>query len=546
MEKLAKIFYVLIAVILLVLGCGDPSTARSEKDEDIPEIVDEDMDQDIIFTETDPNNTDQEVIDEDAAIPENCGNNILDPEEGCELGETQICSNIGTFTTAAEVPCLPDCSGWDVSLCSTCGNGIKEDAENCEIGGIIDCGLIPNKNYKAGVTTHCNATCSGWDETLCTTLSCGNGQLDEGELCEQGSSIDCSSISSKYKAGDTTTCNIGCTAWNDIEDCTLVSCGDGVTNVGEICDGDSLACEAVPNANYVAGGVAYCNSSCNGWDGSQECELCGNGVTDEGEECDDANSFSGDSCSPDCTNTMAFVSKGSFMMGCNPEVEQNCSYDALPYHKVTLSDYWIDKYEVTVGQYRECITAGACNNSDAQMQHYASAAFPLPTAGKDNYPMTLVTRAGAQAYCNWVGKRLPTEAEWEKAARGTDERLYPWGNSPDSTNQAYAILPSEQQTPNKQEVTPPRTLGASPYGAYDMLGNVAEIVADCYQENWYGQSNVQDPTGPKAQSYGSCPCNIRGGSYNLGYKYTTHSRKAESCLDLTHMLLPNIGFRCSK
>jgi len=172
----------------------------------------------------------------------------------------------------------------------------------------------------------------------------------------------------------------------------------------------------------------------------------------------------------------ATVPAGPFMMGCNASVDSDCHEDEKPYHQVTLPAFTIDLHEVTGSEYAACSAAGVC---------------PAADTSQSNGPVVLTTWSAASAFCTWKGKRLPTEAEWEKAARGTDGRIYPWGNSaPDCTRAQTASCGG---TPGPVGAHP---AGASPYGVLDMAGNVWEWVADWYQTDYYAQSPSESPPGP--------------------------------------------------
>jgi formylglycine-generating enzyme required for sulfatase activity len=189
------------------------------------------------------------------------------------------------------------------------------------------------------------------------------------------------------------------------------------------------------------------------------------------------------------------IASGSFMMGCNSAVDSECSANENPYHSVTLSAYSIERTEVTQASYQACITAGSC----------ATPACDWMPATKASYPVTCVTWQDAANYCGWANARLPTEAEWERAARGTDGRKFPWGNAAPtcsllnyaSCNVGTVIVGSYSN-------------GASPDGVLDMAGNVTEWVADWYSATYYGSSPSNDPTGPASSTgYRSS----RGGSF---------------------------------
>ena len=183
---------------------------------------------------------------------------------------------------------------------------------------------------------------------------------------------------------------------------------------------------------------------------------------------------------------MVFVPAGEFIMG-SPEGEGND--DEHPLRTVYLDAFYIGKYEVTNAEYKECVDARACDppsptSSSSHDSYYGSPVY-------DDYPVINVSWYDAKAYCDWKGVRLPTEAEWEKAARGTDGRKYPWGNEFDS----YKCNTYEPDVGDTTEVGSFPD-GASPYGAYDMAGNVEEWVADWYDADYYGKATARNPQGP--------------------------------------------------
>ncbi len=204
--------------------------------------------------------------------------------------------------------------------------------------------------------------------------------------------------------------------------------------------------------------------------------------------------------SPKDGMTMVYVPAGDFLMG-SPDGEGDP--DEHPQHTVYLNAYWIDQTEVTNAMYEKCVTAGACtapsdNSSFRRDSYYGNTEY-------DNYPVIYVSWYQANTYCQWAGRELPTEAQWEKAARGTDGRTYPWGNqAPDSTLANY--------NGNVEDTTEVGSYpaGASPYGALDMAGNVWEWVADWYGENYYASSPTNDPAGPASGDYRT----VREGSWN--------------------------------
>lgn len=200
---------------------------------------------------------------------------------------------------------------------------------------------------------------------------------------------------------------------------------------------------------------------------------------------------------------MVYVPAGNFLMGLNDSDEY--ALDSLkPQHTVYLDAFWIDKIEVTNAPYRTCFDAGSCKEPGCWNDHYYNA---------PDQPVICVSWKQAQTYCEWAGARLPAEAEWEKAARGTDARLYPWGDQrPDCSkaNFYWRSTPEGDGWCAGRPSTAGPIVGASPYGALDMAGNVREWVADWYDEDYYAASPAQNPSGPTSGRYKV----IRGGSYD--------------------------------
>ena len=183
---------------------------------------------------------------------------------------------------------------------------------------------------------------------------------------------------------------------------------------------------------------------------------------------------------------MVAVPSGSFWMGCNEEIDLDCAPDEYPYHEVFLDAFAIDRTAVTWADYEACMADGECAAPDPT--NAFGAPCLLPTGGA--HPMSCVDWFAASNYCQGHGKRLPTEAEWEKAARGTDGRLYPWGNDVPTCNEAIVGGCGGTQPVGSVPA------GASPYGALDMAGNGFEWVADWYAASYYVESPPNDPTGP--------------------------------------------------
>ncbi len=202
---------------------------------------------------------------------------------------------------------------------------------------------------------------------------------------------------------------------------------------------------------------------------------------------------------------MMYVPAGTFTMGWD-EGKPN----EQPEHKVYLDAFWIDQTEVTVGEYHKCVDAGVCSHPQ-QAVHVQRDSSETRRSYYDNenyynYPAIFVNPIQAGIYCEWAGRRLPTEAEWEKAARGTDGRLYPWGN--EEPNSGLVNYNSDVGDTTEVGSYP---LGASPYGALDMAGNVWEWVSDWYNADYYSDSPKKNPTGPETGEFYI----ERGGSFKM-------------------------------
>jgi formylglycine-generating enzyme required for sulfatase activity len=251
---------------------------------------------------------------------------------------------------------------------------------------------------------------------------------------------------------------------------------------------------------------------------------------------------------------MVRLPAGDFLMGSDRDRP-----DERPRHRVYLDGFEIDRYEVTNAQYRRFVEAA----SPGLPPYWRNGRYG---GGQGAYPVVGVSWEEAEAYCRWAGKRLPTEAEWEKACRGTDGRSFPWGNVWDPTHlnvdltqhvpnsagaevfpwqEAWALLetgPAEAGPPRLQPVGS-YPLGASPYGVLDASGNASEWVADWYNWTGYGDMTARNPlvTGP--------PWNhsVRGSAWYdpAGMKGWSEDMSRCSARNSSHELRdPRTGFRC--
>ncbi len=228
--------------------------------------------------------------------------------------------------------------------------------------------------------------------------------------------------------------------------------------------------------------------------------------------------------------------------------------DEAPVHPVYLDAYYIDKFEVTNAHYVGFLNAIGRNadargyqlvdlsDLDAQIQRSGDAfALKLPSCAA--LPVVEVSWYGARAYCEWAGLHLPTEAEWEKAARGTDGRTYPWGEEIDRSRANYGAerCCRGDDRDGYFAAAPVGSYpgGVSPYGAYDMAGNVWELVMDWYSADYYASVEAgHNPTGPASGAFRV----IRGGSWSSRSFRLRTSERGGNIPELTYVL---IGFRCA-
>jgi formylglycine-generating enzyme required for sulfatase activity len=223
---------------------------------------------------------------------------------------------------------------------------------------------------------------------------------------------------------------------------------------------------------------------------------------------------------------MRFVPAGNFIMGSDNGFENE-----RPVHNVYLDDFYIDKDEVTNALYQACVDDDACQppnktSSFTRDSYYGNSQYA-------NYPVVYVDWDDARAYCQWRGIDLPTEAQWEKAARGTDGRAYPWGNDIDQSYANYNDAAGDTTEVGSYEN------GKSRYGVYDMAGNAWEWVSDWYSDTYYLDTPLTNPPGPASGKFHV----LRGGSWHNDETIVTTSNRGWNQLE--YFDNTDFGFRCA-
>jgi iron(II)-dependent oxidoreductase len=230
---------------------------------------------------------------------------------------------------------------------------------------------------------------------------------------------------------------------------------------------------------------------------------------------------------------------GHFWQGCEDSVDLGCRSDERPGHSVALRRFEIDRSEVTVSAYGACVSAGVCSAPETRGQGRDAPECNWGLAGREQHPINCVSWYQAQIYCEWVRMRLPTESEWELAARGMDRRLYPWGNEAVSCNRA---IYSDPRAGCRETTTQPvgqRADGASPWGVMDLAGNVEEWTADRYDADYYAVASEENPMGPPDGEERV----VRGGGFDDGSEDLRASRREG---ELPWEQDDDLGFRCAR
>ncbi len=227
---------------------------------------------------------------------------------------------------------------------------------------------------------------------------------------------------------------------------------------------------------------------------------------------------------------LVYIPAGEFTMGAE-DTDRDARDNEKPSRDVYLDAYWIDETEITNEMYQKCVDQGKC--AEPVEHHTISQVEYFRNPDYFNFPVVNISWDDARKYCQWAGRRLPSEAEWEKAARGEDERIFPWGTQSPSLKYAnIAGLLGQLDTVGNYPS------GMSPYGVLDMAGNAAEWVADWYLQDYYLDAPYKNPQGPPFGEFRI----IRGGSwFNPEYA----SRATFRLWNYPFVLSDMISFRCT-
>ena len=466
------------------------------------------------------------VMDVPDAPEGECGNQVqegLEPCDGSDLHD-KTCADLGF--DAGDLSCKADCT-FDTSLCflsSQCGPG--NCAGCCAPGGVCEAG---DTDEFCGSNGGACLNCFLFADTSCRTGLCEESPCVDGD--GDGRGVECDAGTDDCEDDVTNWTAVGCASCRDAD-------ADGFR--GTDCDAPEDPCDG-DVYNWTAVGCANCHDAdADGWRG----EGC-----DRAEDCDDgAPGVVGPCQANGCPSGWIHIPAGPFQQGCNEgELDGLCEPLEQPRHTTTLSAYCMMPTEVSVEMFRACRSAGLCTASPGTTLDHEFCNYSEAAEARETHPLNCLPWDGARQFCAaWFGGDLPSEAQWEKAARGPDgdTRKFPWGNSPEpncnNSNYNYCFSATPPVTWPVGHLT--SGAGDSPYGLKDCAGNVWEWTLDDHDESIYAScaGGCTDPVNLGAGGYKI----IRGGDFHHalpGYLRTvTRAGESSTAISLT------LGLRCRR
>jgi len=477
----------LVSAFLCVVIAGCSSDAGSDFSEDVKQAdVSELAGEEDVVGPNDVVGGEDTLAETKDSMPWELAGDVPGPED-VQIDQTET---LQPDDTTQDV-CSPDCEDkvcGDNGCDGSCGE-CEEDFQCNDIGQCEPVSCEPDCSWKQCGNDGCDGNC---------------GECEENFYC--GPAFQCIPFD----------CTPECFAKECGWDGCSGSCGE--CQAGYECSDDGM-CICIPDCQGKVCGDDGCGGSCGTCPGGETCQ---------------AGQCTGGSCWPNCGDDV-LIPAGKFWMGCNAAVDTQCSSDESPYHEVYLDAYYIDRTEVTAADYAACVSGGGCTAPSS------GSYSTYQVVGKEDHPINYVTWYQAEAYCTWAGKRLPTEAEWEKAARGTDGRKYPWGN--ETATCSYAVMYENGEygcgTDSTWPVCSKSPAGDSPYGLCDMAGNVWEWTADWYSSSYYSSSPTNNPSGPTSGSN-----RVRRGGGFVYFYYDL--RVSNRSVDYPSNVNDALGFRCAR
>ena len=463
-------------------------------------------------------------------------------------------------------------AGTDVCVCDENQDCAKhEDGDACN--GTLYCDKLAQPptckpNPKTVVT--CPAASGPCQVSACDPKSgkCETSKLAEFSACSDGDKCTVGDVceAGACKPGpDLCACTSDADCLDDGDLCNGVPFCDkaAATTICKVKPGSQVTCDASLNKGCVQGQCAPKTGLCAALSSSEKCDdgngcsidscdpksgQCKHAQQPDGTPCDGQPAPAKFCATGTCTSApagMILIGATTLPMGCNKQLDDGCEADEKPQHEVKLKGFWIDRHEVTAAAYSACVKAGNCPLSDGK-----DSACNHTDPKRAQHPANCLPHAAAEAFCKHAGKRLPTEAEWELAARGGctvtpltcagSQPKYPWQLNIATCD--FAVLSSDAGHGCGLGTT--RAVGTfvkdrSPFGARDMGGNVAEWVADWYAPDYYANSPAADPPGPATATMKV----VRGGHFQAGPALARASNRNAATPPTT---APWIGFRCAK